>query len=136
MRIASNGNMPDWLSKVADELADQSQPVQDETDRGTFTFGTCPEALIRSAVKEDCPGGYSMTIKSQKEWQAIASAVNQGIDAHLEAFTRSTFDPKTGRCLVHPEELHVLLRRLFDSGDEESWSLRSGILSTLGIEEV
>ena len=34
------------------------------------------------------------------------------------------------------DDLLVILRRLFDDGSEAAWSLRSGILSTLGIEEV
>ena len=49
-----------------------------------------------------------------------------------EAITeRSVLD--NGHCLVHPDELHVLLRRLIDTDGED---LRSCILYTLGIEEV
>lgn len=105
------------------------------------TFGQTPVELIREAARAQCPNGYPMTIRSQEEWSAISNAWNKGIDAHLEAITeRSSADPTTGKVLVHPDELHVLLRRLFDAGDEsgddEAWSLRSAILSTLGIEEV
>ena len=78
------------------------------------------------------PDGYPMKIVDPEEWAAIAQAVNQGIDGHLEAIIeRSTFD--NGHCLVHPDELHVLLRRLVDTAGED---LRSCILYTLGIEEV
>lgn len=89
-----------------------------------------------------------MTIRSEQEWEWITAAVNEGIDSHLEAITeRSTFDSTTGECLVHPEELHVMLRRLLESGwnqteeqiqgrDDSAHSLRSGILTTLDIEEI
>lgn len=110
-----------------------------------FTYGTCPADVIRIAVNTQCPNGYPMTIKSQREWKWISDAVNQGIDSHLEALTqRSTFNVSTGECNVHPDELHVLLRRLgemeCEEEDEENGDsphdLRSCILSTLDIEEV
>lgn len=101
-----------------------------------YSFGECPDDVIRAACHAQCSGGYPMTIRSQGEWGAIAEAVNQGIDSHLEALTESSFNTSTGECLVHPDELHVLLRRLFESGDEEAWSLRSDILQSLDIEEV
>lgn len=109
----------------------------------TFTYGTTPKEVIIAACKEQCPDGYHMTIRCQDEWGWIAQAVNKGIDAHLEALTeRSTFD--NGTCLVHPEELHVLLRRLDEIGMEmepdlqgdDPCSLRTAILSTLDIEEI
>lgn len=103
----------------------------------TFTLGTTPAALITRLCREQCPDGYPMTLRSQAEWSAISAAWNQGIDSHLEAITtRSTADASTGKVNVHPEELHVLLRRLFEDGSEEAWSLRSDILSTLGVEEI
>ena len=103
----------------------------------TFSFGDTPETLIKAAANSQCPKGYPMTIKGQHEWSAIAQAVNQGIDSHLEAITeRSAFDASTGECLVHPNELHVLLRRFYEDGGDEAWSLRGDILGTLGIEEV
>jgi len=103
----------------------------------TYTFGTCPEHVIKTAVKEQCPDGYPMGNISQEDWTPIANAVNQGIDSHLEAITtRSKFNPNERKCNIHPEELHVLLRRLFEDGSEEAWDLRSSILFTLDIEEV
>ena len=136
MRIAKNGELPGWLSKIAEDLS--PTPVRqpgEEKDRGSYSAGECPAEVIGQAVKEECPNGYPMTIKSQEEWAAIANAVNKGIDSHLEAFTKSSFDCKTGKCLVHPDELNVLLRRLFEAEDEISWGLRTDILSTLGIVE-
>lgn len=111
--------------KDIDGMNDQRGP--------TFSFGQTPEQLIKDIAP---PEGYRMHIKSQAEWAAIAKAVNQGIDSHLEGFTRSTFDSKTGQCLIHPAEMTTFLRRLYEAGDDESWGLRSAILDTLGVEEV
>lgn len=115
----------------------------------TFNWGETPDELIKQLCNEECPDGYPMLIRSKDEWKAIAACVNQGIDGHLEAITeRSSFDSSTGNVNVHPDELHVLLRRLKDIDDEvfPDWDyeksespgrdLRSVILTTLGIEEV
>lgn len=101
----------------------------------TYSAGMTPDSIIKQEAIAQCPNGYDMHIKSQSEWAAIAFAVNQGIDSHLEGFTRSTFG-KDGRCNVHPEELHVLLRRMNDMDDDEARDLRSCILTTLDIEEI
>jgi hypothetical protein len=118
----------------------------EEIPREYYTFGECPEDIIKEAVTCQCPDGYNMTIKDDETWGWIAACVNEGIDSHLEALTlRSTFD--NGACLVHPEELHVLLRRLLEMGWNQTedqiegiadspHGLRSSILSTLDIEEV
>ena len=103
----------------------------------TFTFGETPPAIITVQCREQCPHGFPMLLRSQSEWKALSDAWNQGIDSHLEALTeRSKADPSTGDVLVHPDEMCTLLRRLFEAGDDESWSLRTDILSTLDIEEV
>lgn len=103
----------------------------------SYSFGMTPVEVITKECLEQCPDGYSMRIRSRSCWAVLADAVNQGIDSHLEAVTtRSSFDSDTGKCLVHPEELPVLLRRLEESENEEAWSLRVGILQTLGIEEI
>lgn len=94
------------------------------------------EAIKQSAL-EQCPDGYPIDVKGDAYmYTAIAEAWNQGIDAYLEAITeRSTATPD-GRFNIHPEELHVLVRRLMESGSEEAESLASGICSTLDIELV
>jgi len=135
MRISTNSNMPKWLSKVADELEEQTVPSGDE-DRGTYSIGETPENVIREAASEQCPGGYFIHIKNQADWDVIVNEVNKGIDPSLEAFIDSTFDETTGKCNIAVNELPILLRRLFESETEESWSLREDILSTLGIEEI
>ena len=103
----------------------------------TYSDGMTPDSVIQTACNEQCPNGYHMKIVDQLEWQSIAGAVNAGIDSHLEAITeRSNFDSKTGNCLVHPDELHVLLRRLNQDGEYEATLLRRDILTTLEIEEI
>ena len=101
----------------------------------SFTAGTTPDNIIRERTLAQDPDGYPMLIRSPEEWGPIVRAVNHGIDAHLEAMTRSTFNDD-GHCLVHPEEMATFLRRLSENGDEEGDSLRSSILSTLNIEEI
>lgn len=124
------------------ELCTACKPVGFHRSQGsppspTFSFGQCPAELIKLAATDQCPDGYPMVIRDKAEWQALAAAWNQGIDSHLEAITeRSEACSGTGSVNVHPEELHTLLRRLYESGGEDAWSLRSGILTTLGIEEI
>ena len=141
------GKKAGWISKVAviqdDGRSDGGEPYTDDEmdliekeERVSFTFGTTPEDVIIDRVTSQTPAGYPMHIKSQKEWSAIAKAVNKGIDSHIEGFTRSTFDGKTGKCLIHPSEMTTFLRRLVENGDEESDSLRMAILDTLGVEEI
>lgn len=114
---------------------------------GPYSAGTTPDNWVRALAHAQCPDGYAMVIRSQEQWEAIANAVNVGIDAHLEAFVRSQFDATTGEVCVHPEEVHVLVRRLwgvFESAEAdanvdaacEAYDLRSAILSTLGVEEI
>lgn len=102
----------------------------------TYSFGCCPDEVIRKACNHNCPHGYELhTYYNQAEWAIIADCVNEGIDSHLEAITaRSKFN--NGMCIIHPDELHVLLRRLYENGDSAAWCLRSDILQTLEIEEV
>lgn len=114
---------------------DRMRRVPDDHRR--FSMGHTPPELITRLCREQCPNGYPMTLRSQSEWSVLSAAWNQGIDSHLEALTeRSSADECTGRVNVHPDELHTLLRRLFEDGDDEAWSLRSSILSTLGVEEI
>ena len=59
--------------------------------------------------------------------------VNQGIDSHLEGFTKSTFDVKDGSLgkrrvfNFHTSELPILLRRLEELGTEESLQWKDDI---------
>lgn len=59
----------------------------------------------------------------------FVSVVNQGIDSHLEGFTKSKFDKQGNRRVFnfHTSELPILLRRLEDVGTEEALSWKSDI---------
>lgn len=123
------GNPPD--------LCGECSPKFKRAPRPCFSYGATPDALIKLAAQSQCPDGFPMTIRSKDEWKVLAKAWNQGIDAHLEALTtRSSADSNTGQVNVHPEELHTLLRRLFDDGSDEAWELRGSIVYCLGIEEI
>ena len=144
----SNDSYDELSDMISDKTGYCHKGFEFKKEPSTFSFGDCPDDLIKKACNSQCPMGYTMTIKTQDWWSEIAEAVNKGIDSHLEALTcRSTFDNSTGVCNVHPDELHVLLRRLLDQGWDQTedqieglvdspHSLRSAILDTLGIEEV
>ena len=112
------------------------------TGSGTVTYGT-----IR-LVMEGHP--FTMSLTDTDEIRAVIAAVNQGIDAHLEAcFCPDRGDKYDGgkrkagklvlcrtlECVVSPESLPVLLRRLCDSDNEAGTRLASDILTVLGINE-
>ena len=93
---------------------------------------------------------FTMSLTDTDEIQAVIEAVNQGIDAHLEAcYCPERGDRYAGGerragklvlcrtldCVVSPESLPVLLRRLFELEDEAGSSLASDILTVLGIDE-
>jgi len=98
-----------------------------------------------------CGGeNYPMSLTGDGEKQAVIDAVNQGIDSRLQAcfikgrdsYVESSRKTSTGliitttlECDISPESLPVLLRRLFESCDEEGESLASDILTTLGFDD-
>lgn len=91
---------------------------------------------VRQAMNNEL---FTMSIPGPEKHQ-IRTAVNQGIDGHLEAcFVPSRgdiYDVKQGvlHCTVSVESLPVLLRRLFESEDQEAGLLASDILLCLGID--
>lgn len=92
-------------------------------------------AALREAITEP----YTMSLVSEDR-AACISAVNQGIDSHLEACyvpDRGDRYNDSGRrlsCTVSVDSLPILIRRLLESGDDAGMSLASGICDTLGIE--
>ena len=120
---------------------------------------TCPTLKTYSAVWSEELGaavaaaapkrGYQMSLAGE-DCRAVTDAVNQGIDAHLEAcfipdrgdsFRFQTPAGIHGRicgprleCLLSPDSLPVLVRRLMESGNDTAQSLASSICQTLGIE--
>lgn len=113
----------------------------------SMTYGTIPEreAFIAHVEPQLSGGVYSMRIVNGREWADLARAINQGIDAHLEAVICEA-DHTTGRLVIKgAASLHTLVRRVVE--DEDSWcddpdasedvsgvGLVSTILGTLGYE--
>jgi hypothetical protein len=98
---------------------------------------------------------YTMSLTDTAEIKAVIAAVNQGIDAHLEAcYCPGRGDRYEGGgrmagklvlchsldCHISPESLPVLLRRLYELDTTEdvadaATSLADAILMTLGFDE-
>ena len=106
----------------------------------SMTYGVLPE---RAGFVERCEDRmpYPMKIVDPDEWSALESAINVGIDAHLEAIACEETGP--GRLTIEDAgSMHTLLRRLIEASESEDWSdgppagldLASAILSTLGYE--
>ena len=120
-----------------------------DTGSGTVDYET-----IRQAMNGE---PFTMSLTDEDEIRAVIEAVNEGIDAHLEAcFCPDRGDRYEGgnrkagklllcrtlECSISPESLPVLLRRLCESelgGDAdvqaEGNRLASDILMVLGINE-
>lgn len=91
---------------------------------------------IKAAAMAQCPKGYPVEMHNGSDLEALCEAVNQGIDAHLEAVRFTEFSGSYGRrgFRFEPETLHVLVRRLMESDNDEAQMLASDICSTLNIE--
>lgn len=96
--------------------------------------------LKKRIAAEQGDDAYPMQLVGS-DYVPFAEAWNMGIDAHLEALTERSSVEQVGHKAhinIHPEELPVLVRRLYqlaEDGNEEAHSLASAILSTLAIEE-
>ena len=118
------------------------------TGSGTVDYETVRQAMANEP--------FTMSLTDDDEIKAVVAAVNQGIDAHLEAcYCPDRGDRYEGGkrragklvlchcldCSISPESLPTLLRRLCDSdlGDSEAESagmrLANDILMVLGINE-
>lgn len=111
------------------------------------SFSACWSEALHAALKEACVEPYTMTLVGEDR-EALAEAVNQGIDSRLEACYVSdrgdsfTWGAARLECKVSPESLPVLVRRLLE-GDgiqerlqDAAMSLASNICETLEIELV
>jgi hypothetical protein len=118
--------------------------------RQVFTAAWSAElgVALAAAAPQD---GYPMSLVGA-DCEAVIAAVNQGIDAYLEA----CFVPDRGdqfgytlsrrgsggvpgarlECHLSPESLVTLVRRLLQADDPTAESLAAGICQTLGLELV
>src|SRR6266550_3894829 len=113
----------------------------------TFSF-IWTDKLGGAIAKAAPKAGYAMSLVGDQ--QPVIAAVNQGIDSRLEACfvpargDRFMFQTPEGirgkisgarlECLLSPQSLPVLVRRLMESGDDAAESLASSICQTLEIE--
>jgi len=101
---------------------------------------------VRSAMDGE---PFKMSLTGDDE-VAVMEAVNQGIDSHLEvcytpdygdSYEKEERRTKSGKvhtvalsCTVSEESLPVLLRRLFENGDESG--IGGSILMSLGFNDI
>ena len=114
------------------------------------TFSFAWTVKLGTEIARAAPqAGYHMSLVAEDRQKVIA-AVNQGIDAYLEAcfvpdrgdsFMLQTPQGIRGKisgprleCKVSSKSLPVLVRRLMESDDERAGSLASDICQTLEIE--
>lgn len=96
----------------------------------SMNYGTLPEALDVVAACE----GEGYRIGNFHNMPEIETAINQGIDSHLEAVF---FSQNGVNLTIEPDSMPVLLRRLvemWESGNEEAGDTASCILGTLNFE--
>lgn len=116
-------------------MSDMSQCVYDDD-----TYAELKKKIAAAQGDEH----YPMQLTGS-DYAQFAAAWNMGIDSHLEALTERSSVERVGHkahIKVHPEELPVLVRRLFELGESEdcededgpATSLATGILHTLDIE--
>lgn len=100
------------------------------------TFSAMWSDQLCEAIKQASTEPYRMELVGD-DVESVRNAINQGIDAHLEAIMFSQFKAghKLGLC-IEPQTLHVLVRRLMESDGDNSLSLASSICETLNIELV
>ena len=115
------------------------------------TVHTDSATISCDAIRDAMDGEpYTMSLTGKDETRAVISAVNQGIDSHLEAcYCPERGDQYEGgerkagkltlcrtlECCVSVESFPVLVRRLFESEHDAAVSLARDILTTLGFDE-
>lgn len=89
------------------------------------------KAIARASVEP-----YPVECHNGADFAATTAAINQGIDSHLEAVHFTQCEGSHGRVRItfEAQSVPVLVRRLLESGDEDSQLLASDICGTLGIE--
>jgi len=117
------------------------KPTTESSSAPRRTFTAAWSANLGAAIIAAAPAkGYYMSLVGE-DAQAVVAAVNQGIDAYLEA----CFVPERGdrcgfagarlHCHLSPASLATLVRRLLQS-DDAAATLAAGICQTLGLELV
>ena len=100
----------------------------------TYTMGLTPPSVLAEAVGV---ARFDMQLVGE-DAEVFIAAFNQGIDSHLQGCTDTKHEWRGHKLCVDmsPADLLVILRRFGEMDTDAAWSLRSGILSCYGIEEV
>ena len=134
-----------YYERRFDELHDEGRikkPQKVPLDKSFRNANGC--VISYEDVIKACEGELFKVKLSPDEGKIVEKAVNIGIDAHLEAcFVPDRGDLfewqhlKGGRvrlfCVVSPESLPVLIRRLFDKDDTSD--IAGSLLTSLGFDE-
>lgn len=92
----------------------------------TLTYGEIPADL---SIGEP----YRIRCGNQSDLTVCADAINQGIDAHLEAVRTTSRSP--GEFTIDDSKsMRVFLRRLIETDNDEAHMLASDVMTTLGYE--
>ena len=79
----------------------------------TFTYNTTPAAVITEKALEQCPEGFKIECReTSDDFESIQSAVNQGIDSHLEAVRVTECEGHHGKrgFVLRPKNPHAVVR--------------------------
>lgn len=129
-----------------------AHPIAKPPAQAARSFTAIWTEELGAAIANAAPATtYPMRLVGE-ECQSVVDAVNQGIDAHLEAcyvpdrgdnFMFPTSTEVNGNtsaarleCAVSPQSLGVLVRRLLESGNTVAESLAASICQSLSIELV
>ena len=129
-----------------------SQSASEIDARKLRVFSAVWTEELGAAIAAAAPiEGYTMSLVGE-DGRAVITAVNQGIDAHLEACFVPDRDDRYGglaaqdvarkfsgnrlECVVSPESLVTLVRRLMQADDPVAESLAASICQTLDLELV
>lgn len=94
--------------------------------------------IMESATAQSSPEFIPIdTAINSSDYKLFAGIVNQGIDSHLQGFTKSKFEKsaRPGRFLFNfnKTEIPILLRRLRDEGTDEADSWANDIENSVAV---
>lgn len=106
-----------------------------EHDGHKITYAAIRGKMAADPDVQADEGRYYMHLKSQGDYGAVAKAVNQGIDARLQACMVPDRGDRNvgGEFWFSAESLPVLVRRLLEADDEEAEMFARDVLDSLGL---
>lgn len=109
------------------ENDDQANDREYLNHRINKQYDTMKEETIETNTNENSNDFLEITTPiGSKDYNMFKDIINQGIDSHLEGFTKSKFEAKetsVGNRLImnfHKLEIPILIRRLRESGNKEA----------------